>query len=340
LSAQCGVEAGAQVGEPSGGFVGEDQAQVPAAAGPPAIHRGGGDLGAGEQPPGCFPGREAHAAGVDEQRPAAVRAEARLLVSSCHACSVVRLSRATTRAPGSSWYSHPAAVGDKLPGPGDRARDGDRYGVTGQGAALLKPVGVGPAQPVENRPGQVGAQVTLNRARSAPNSPAKSPGGCAGGPVPLIRSPAAWPGAGRVAALRLAGLSVARDGQSRGPALCADLDRAADRERDDRGGVPEVDVGDHRQAASSGLDPTIWASRSRVIPVAFWNRPITRPRTPAKAGCCSRETRSRSKSHGLTCSSSSAKTTGPSSGGMNDVPCSRFRVHRLPPTMVPSASPS
>src|SRR5256885_5273992 len=25
---------------------------------------------------------------------------------------------------------------------------------------------------------------------------------------------------------------------------------------------------------------------------------------------------------------------------MNDVPCSRFRVHRLPPTMVPSASPS
>src|SRR6266568_1466369 len=27
-----------------------------------------------------------------------------------HACSVVRLSRATTGAPGSSWYSHPAAV--------------------------------------------------------------------------------------------------------------------------------------------------------------------------------------------------------------------------------------
>jgi hypothetical protein len=25
------------------------------------------------------------------------------------------------------------------------------------------------------------------------------------------------------------------------------------------------------------LDATIWASRSRVIPVAFWNRPITRP---------------------------------------------------------------
>ena len=55
LSAQCGVEAGAQVGEPFGGFVGEDQAQVPAAAGPPAIHRGGGGLGTGEQPPGCFP---------------------------------------------------------------------------------------------------------------------------------------------------------------------------------------------------------------------------------------------------------------------------------------------
>src|SRR5579859_4141144 len=50
-SAQCGVEAGAQVDEPFGGFVGEDQAQVPAAAWPPAIHRGGGDLGAREQPP-------------------------------------------------------------------------------------------------------------------------------------------------------------------------------------------------------------------------------------------------------------------------------------------------
>ena len=78
LSAQCGVEAGAQVGEPFGGFVGEDQAQVPAAAGPPAIHRGGGDLGAGEQPAGCFPRSQAHAAGVDEQRPAAVRADARI----------------------------------------------------------------------------------------------------------------------------------------------------------------------------------------------------------------------------------------------------------------------
>src|SRR6185312_13660055 len=79
LSAQCGVEAGAQVGEPLGGFVGEYQAQVPAAAGSPAIHRGGGDLGAGEQPPGCFPRSQAHAAGVDEQRPTAVRADARIL---------------------------------------------------------------------------------------------------------------------------------------------------------------------------------------------------------------------------------------------------------------------
>src|ERR1035441_10246318 len=43
---------------------------------------------------------------VRRDRPAA----GRLLVSSRHACSVVRLSRATTRAPGSSWYSHPAAV--------------------------------------------------------------------------------------------------------------------------------------------------------------------------------------------------------------------------------------
>src|SRR5262249_28050773 len=56
MSAQCGVEAGAQVGEPFGGFVSEDQAQVPAPAGPPAIHRGGGDLGPSEQPPGYFPG--------------------------------------------------------------------------------------------------------------------------------------------------------------------------------------------------------------------------------------------------------------------------------------------
>jgi len=78
LSAQCGVEAGAQVGLSFGGFVGEDQAQVPAAAGPPAIHRGGGDLGASEQPPGCLPRIQAHAAGVDEQRPAAVRADARI----------------------------------------------------------------------------------------------------------------------------------------------------------------------------------------------------------------------------------------------------------------------
>jgi hypothetical protein len=77
-SAQCGVEARAQVGEPFGGFVGEDQVQVPAAAGPPAVHRGGGDLGASEQPPGCFPGSEAQAAGVDEQRPAAVRPDARI----------------------------------------------------------------------------------------------------------------------------------------------------------------------------------------------------------------------------------------------------------------------
>src|ERR1035437_8168965 len=50
--------------------------------------------------------------------------------------------------------------GDKLPGPGDRARDGDRHGVTRPGGALLKAVGAGPAQPVEYRPGQVGAQVT------------------------------------------------------------------------------------------------------------------------------------------------------------------------------------
>src|ERR1017187_7153027 len=50
--------------------------------------------------------------------------------------------------------------GDKLPGPGDRARDGDRDGVTGPGGALLRAVGVGPAQPVEYRSGQVGAQVT------------------------------------------------------------------------------------------------------------------------------------------------------------------------------------
>src|SRR6516162_8080090 len=49
-SAQRGLEAGAQVSEPFGGFVGEDQTQVPAAAGPPAIHGGGGDLRAGEQP--------------------------------------------------------------------------------------------------------------------------------------------------------------------------------------------------------------------------------------------------------------------------------------------------
>ena len=56
LSAQRDVEAGTQVAEPFGGFVGEDQAQVPAAAGAPAIHRGGGDLGPGEQPLGYFTG--------------------------------------------------------------------------------------------------------------------------------------------------------------------------------------------------------------------------------------------------------------------------------------------
>src|SRR6516165_7087066 len=78
MSAQCGVEAGAQVGEPFGGFVGEDQAQVAATAGPPAIHWGGGDLSAIEQPPGYFPGSETHAVGVDKQRPAAVRADARI----------------------------------------------------------------------------------------------------------------------------------------------------------------------------------------------------------------------------------------------------------------------
>jgi hypothetical protein len=37
-------------------------------------------------------------------------AAGRWLVSSRHACSVVRLSRATTGAPGSAWYSHPASV--------------------------------------------------------------------------------------------------------------------------------------------------------------------------------------------------------------------------------------
>src|SRR5215475_13576349 len=78
MSAQCGVEAGAAVGEPFGGFVGEDQAQVPAAAGSPAIHRGGGDLSASEQPPGYFSGSKTHAVGVDKQRPAAVRADARI----------------------------------------------------------------------------------------------------------------------------------------------------------------------------------------------------------------------------------------------------------------------
>jgi hypothetical protein len=32
--------------------------------------------------------------------------------------------------------------------------------------------------------------------------------------------------------------------------------------------------------ASSGLPATIWLSRSRVMPVAFWNRPVTTPVTP------------------------------------------------------------
>jgi hypothetical protein len=52
----------------SSGVAGQAAEQHPAAA----DH--GGDLGAGEQPPGCFPGSQARAPGVSEQRPAAVRA--------------------------------------------------------------------------------------------------------------------------------------------------------------------------------------------------------------------------------------------------------------------------
>jgi hypothetical protein len=79
----------------------------------------------------------------------------RLLVSSRHACSVVRLSRATTRAPGSSWYSHPAAVAtscqDRVTGPVlvdlDRREPGGAYHggeVALAGAALEDP---GPRPP-------------------------------------------------------------------------------------------------------------------------------------------------------------------------------------------------
>ena len=48
-SAEGGVEPGAQVAQPLDRLVGEHQAQVPLAAGPPSGHRGGRDLGPGEE---------------------------------------------------------------------------------------------------------------------------------------------------------------------------------------------------------------------------------------------------------------------------------------------------
>ena len=58
-SARC--RSGAQVAEAPDGFVGEHAAKITAPAWPPAVHRGRGDLGPGEQPPRSVLGGQSHA---------------------------------------------------------------------------------------------------------------------------------------------------------------------------------------------------------------------------------------------------------------------------------------
>src|ERR1700685_4042099 len=71
--AERAAEAIAEGGQPLGGLVREHKAQVPGAAGAPAVHRGGGDLAPVEQQSRGPAGGEPERAGVDQQRPAAVR---------------------------------------------------------------------------------------------------------------------------------------------------------------------------------------------------------------------------------------------------------------------------
>ncbi len=71
--------------------------------------------------------------------------------------------------------------GDQTPGLGDRASDGDRHSVAGLRPGLGQAAGVGPPQPVEHRPGQVGA------GRWAGRAPAGSAAG--GSSTPTARAP-------------------------------------------------------------------------------------------------------------------------------------------------------